>query len=150
MALQALGEKLLGLTDEQLRGMALDENLYEAITAATEIKSRGALRRQRQLIGKLIRDVDPEPIQSALDALQHQERAATEIFHRAEEWRDRIVLRGHGQLDEFFEMTGRTDGELARLLHEYQGATSDSARLAVRRRIFRLVHAALAGDTIQQ
>ncbi|MFQ5546723.1 MAG: ribosome biogenesis factor YjgA [Woeseia sp.] len=148
LARQALGEKLVGLTDEQLRSMALDDNLYEAVTAAAQIKSHGALRRQRQLIGKLMRDVDPEPIRDALYALQRQEIAAVELFHRAEKWRDRIVQ--HGQLNEFFELTGKTDNELAAVLRDYEGAPSNSARRSIRRRIFRLVHAALADDTIQR
>ena len=143
LALQVLGEQLVGLTERQLRNMELDENLFHAVTAAMQMKSHGALRRQCQLIGKLMRDIDPQPIRSALAVLQRQERKAKEIFRRAEEWRDRIVQGGQQGLNEFFDMTGKENGDLSLLLNEYLAAAGDSATRALRRKIFRLVHAEL-------
>ncbi len=143
LELQALGEQLLGLTEEQLRSMDLDENLFDAVIAAAKMQSHGALRRQCQLIGRLMRNVDPEPIRRALDALQHQEKTAKDVFRRAEEWRDRIVQRGYPGLSEFFDMTGRKNGDLSILLIEYAATTGDSGRRVLQRKIFRLVHAEL-------
>ena len=144
LGLQALGEQLVGLTEEQLRSMELDENLFDAVTAAARIKSRGAFRRQCQLIGRLMGNVDPEPIRRALEVLQRQERTEKDIFRRAEEWRDRIVRDGQQGLSEFFEVTGRQNGDLSSLSNEYNAASGDTARRALRRQIFRLVHAELA------
>lgn len=138
--MQALGEQLLGLTEEQIRNMALEQSLIDAVTAAAGMKSRGALRRQRQLIGKLMRNVDPEPIRSALEELQRQEKAEKEIFGRAEHWRDHIVKHGRDGLYEFFESTGSVNEELSSLLQQLLASQSDSARTALRRRIFRKVH----------
>jgi len=143
LELQALGEQLLRLTEEQLRNMDLDENLFDAVIAAAQMKSHGALRRQCQLIGKLMRNVDPEPIHRALDAFQHQEKTAKDVFRRAEEWRDRIVQCGHPGLHEFFDMTGRENGDLSVLLNEYASTRADSGRRTLQRKIFRLVHAEL-------
>lgn len=143
LALQELGEQLVRLTEEQLLSMELDENLFDAVSAATQMKSRGALRRQFQLIGKLMRSVDPEPIRRALGAFQRQGKTAKDIFRRAEEWRDRIVQDGQQELIEFFDMTGTENGELSSLLNEYHAAPGDSAKHALRRKIFRLVHAEL-------
>ncbi len=143
LELQALGEQLLGLTEEQLRSMDLDENLFDAVIAAAKMKSHGALRRQCQLIGRLMRNVDPEQIRRALDALQHQEKTAKDVFRRAEEWRDRIVQCGYPGLNEFFDMTGRKNGDLSILLIEYAATTGDSGRRVLQRKIFRLVHAEL-------
>ena len=143
LELQGLGEQLLRLTEEQLRSMELDENLFDAVIAAAKMRSHGALRRQRQLIGKLMRNVDPEPIRRALDAFQHQERTAKDVFRRAEEWRDRIVQCGYPGLNEFFDMTGRDNRDLSILLNEYAATTADSGRRALQRKIFRLVHAEL-------
>jgi len=123
--------------------MDLDENLFDAVVAAAKMKSHGALRRQRQLIGKLMRNVDPEPIRRALNAFQHQERTAKDVFRRAEEWRDRIVQSGHPGLNEFFDMTGRENRDLSVLLNEYAAARDDSGRRTLQRKIFRLVHAEL-------
>lgn len=140
LALQALGEELIGLAEEQLRNMNLNENLLDAVTTASKIKSRGALRRQRQLIGKLMRDVDPAPIRRELDAIQRQEKTAKDIFRRAERWRDRIVQREHDGLKEFFDMTGMDNEQLASLVEEYLTATGNPARRALRRKIFQQIH----------
>ncbi len=142
--MQALGERLIDLTEEQLRDMVLDENLVVAVVAASKMKSRGALRRQRQLIGKLMRDVDPEPIRCAIEAYQRQENTDKAIFRRAEYWRDRIVQERHNGLNEFFEATGIANGDLSSLLNEYIGSSEETARRALRRRIFRRVHQELA------
>lgn len=124
--------------------MQLDEQLFDAVVAAASIRTHGASRRQRQLIGKLMRDVDPDPIRRALDTFQRQEKAAKALFRRAEEWRDRIVQDGHDALHEFAELTGRENGELSALVDEYLDTGGDSGRRALHRRIFRLVHADLA------
>lgn len=148
LALQALGEQLIELTEEQLRDMELPENLFDAVTAASRIKSRGALRRQHQLIGKLMRGVDPEPIRRAIEDLQRQERADKEIFRRAEHWRDRIVEGRHDGLNEFLEVTGCSNGDLSSMLNEYIAVPQESGRRALRRRIFRQVHEELTKATI--
>jgi ribosome-associated protein len=144
LALQALGEQLLGLTDEQLRDMQLDENLFDAVTAARKMTSRNAIRRQCQLIGKYMRNVDPEPIRRALETFQQQEKSEKEIFRRAELWRDRIVQGGQPELHAFFDKTGAENEDLSALLQEYLTTADDPARRASRRKIFRMVHADLA------
>lgn len=67
-AAQALGERLVGLRREELDGLELPERLREAIEAAQQIRARGALARQRQFIGKLMREVDLTAIEEALSA----------------------------------------------------------------------------------
>lgn len=140
LALQTLGEQLLELTQEQLSNLNLDESLFDAVRAASVMNSRGALRRQRQLIGKLMRNVDPEPIRLALDELQRQQRTEKDTFRRAEYWRDRIVTRGREGLNEFLESTGTSNEELWLLLQQLHASRSDSVRTTLRRKIFREVH----------
>lgn len=69
LALQKLGEELIALKPGDLKGLSLDESLLEAVMAARHIKSHGALRRQKQYIGKLMRHIDPEPIRAGLAGL---------------------------------------------------------------------------------
>lgn len=66
LALQELGEKLIALNEAQLESLSLDDGLVSAVRGARQMKARGALRRQKQLIGKLMRRVDPEAIRAAL------------------------------------------------------------------------------------
>jgi ribosome-associated protein len=67
--LQRLGVRLVGLRMEQLRALALPEELLEALQEARRLRGQPALARQHQYIGRLMRGVDPEPIERAL-ALQ--------------------------------------------------------------------------------
>ena len=70
LALQKLGEELVTLRESDLQAMPLDEDLRDAVLEARRIKAHGALRRQKQYIGKLMGRVDPEPIREALARLR--------------------------------------------------------------------------------
>ena len=70
LALQKLGEELVTLREADLQAIPLDEELREAVMEARGIKAHGALRRQKQYIGKLMGRVDPEPIREALKRLR--------------------------------------------------------------------------------
>lgn len=72
LALQKLGEDLVTLRESELLSIPLDEDLLEAVREARRIKAHGALRRQKQYIGKLMRHVDPEPINAALERLRRK------------------------------------------------------------------------------
>src|SRR6516165_2823279 len=93
-AAQDLGEELVRLREAELAALALPEALDEAIRAARRITSRAGLARQRQYIGKLMRDIDTEPIRAALDARRQADAAETERFKRVEHWRERLVSEG--------------------------------------------------------
>ena len=69
-AAQALGERLIGLKEADLARVPLPETLRDAVREARRIKARGGLVRQKQYIGKLMRELDPQPIEAALDALR--------------------------------------------------------------------------------
>ena len=70
IALQKLGEELITLKVSDLDRLPLDDNLREAVLEARQMKAHGALRRQKQYIGKLMRHVDPEPIQAEMAKLR--------------------------------------------------------------------------------
>ena len=72
LALQKLGEELVTLRESELLSIPLDGDLLEAVQEARRIKAHGALRRQKQYIGKLMRHVDPEPITAALERLRRK------------------------------------------------------------------------------
>jgi ribosome-associated protein len=71
LALQKLGEDLIPLLEPDLRAMNLDDDLLDAVLEAKRMKKRGALRRQKQYIGKLIARLDdPEPVRAALESVR--------------------------------------------------------------------------------
>ncbi|MGI3295639.1 ribosome biogenesis factor YjgA, partial [Neisseria sp. SLRRB23] len=55
--LQDLGMALTKLSNDTLKKIGLDADLYEAVTAYKKITSNGALKRQAQFIGRLMRDL---------------------------------------------------------------------------------------------
>ena len=75
LALQKLGEDLVKLRLADLDRLPLPENLREAIDEARRLTNRGALSRQRQYIGKLMRDIDIAPVEAALAALTEERNA---------------------------------------------------------------------------
>jgi len=91
IALQKIGEKLVQLSDEQLRRIDLPAELIEAIVDIRPMTSHGARRRQMQYIGSLMRDVDAAPIEQALLEIEQGEYQRARAFHRGEDWRERLV-----------------------------------------------------------
>ena len=69
-ALQRLGEQLVALPFGQLKTMELPDELLTAIELAHKIKSRSARRRQIQYIGAIMRHIDPQPIETALERIR--------------------------------------------------------------------------------
>jgi ribosome-associated protein len=91
---QRLGEQLIALKDPELLALELPERLYEAIVAARSIGSRGGGARQRQYIGKLMRDIDLTRVREALGAKAAKAAQEAQRFQRAENWRARLVEGG--------------------------------------------------------
>jgi len=71
-ALQALGVKLTRLPQAQLDQLPLPDDLITAINEYKKIKSREALRRQAQYLGRVMREIDVEPILDALKRFESQ------------------------------------------------------------------------------
>jgi len=92
-ALKDLGAEMVDLGKNALDRIPLDEDLRAAIELAQKIKKEGR-RRQLQLIGKMLRARDIEPIQTALDKLKNRHNQQVSLFHKLEALRDRLVEEG--------------------------------------------------------
>jgi len=91
--LKRLGLELMELSKNSLDTIPLDEDLRTAIELAQKIKKE-ARRRQLQLIGKMLRSRDEEPIRLALDKLKNRHNQQVALFHKLEVLRDRLVAEG--------------------------------------------------------
>ena len=143
-AAQVLGEQLIELTNEQLNGLDLDESLLDAVLTAKSIKSHSALRRQKQLIGKLMRGTDPVPIQAAVERLGSHGRLEKDIFRQAELWRDRVTNEGNDALTGLFATLGHENPNLSAYTNVYFAAPNDKSRRQMLRKIFREIHKELS------
>jgi len=90
-ALQDLGERLMELPPERLAKVELPDSLREAIREAHRMTKHEAKRRQMQYIGKLMRDVEPAPIEEALAAFDGLSAAENARLHQLERLRERLL-----------------------------------------------------------
>lgn len=107
-ALQKLGETLVKLPASQLDTIPLTGRLLEAIQEARTLTSHGAIRRQLQFIGRLMRDVDAAPIEEALAQIKLKSQQSTQKFHQIERWRDQL-LKDSKYIQEFYQQFPKTD-----------------------------------------
>ena len=100
LALQALGEKLVELSADQIKKIDMPLELLDALLFARTIKKGEARRRQLQYIGVLMREADPEPIRKALDIIGRGQLQDAKQIEELERWRDGLVEGSDGLLEE--------------------------------------------------
>jgi ribosome-associated protein len=100
-ALQQLGTELLEVKEDTWQALQLPDGLIAALREARRMPSRGARKRQLQYIGKLMRDIDPEPIQHYFEQLRLETRHLARKHHELEDWRDRMIAEGDTAIEEF-------------------------------------------------
>ncbi len=146
---QDLGETLIGLRDSELDALDLPETLAEAIRLARRIPSRGGGARQRQYIGKLMRELDLEPIRAALEARSRHSAHEAEAFKRIEEWRERLIAAGAPALEELERWRPGLDRDV--WVRRLAAAQAERARLggigAEGRELFRMLRALFERDS---
>jgi len=116
LALQALGALLIELPEVQLRKLPLPDDLLKALLFTKTLKAHEAKRRQLQYIGKMMRSVDPLPIQAALKALKQDDKKIRALFLKAEAWRDQLLAEGDTGVQTFLEQFPAADRQLLRQL----------------------------------
>jgi ribosome-associated protein len=102
-SLQELGVKLAALPDQEIRDLELPDNLFIALRALRRLPSHGAQVRQRQYIGKLMREIDPEPVLAKLAERKQRHDLEIRHFQQIERWRDRLLSDPRTGIDELLE-----------------------------------------------
>ena len=99
-AQQAIGKKLIDLSKEKLLKLDLPETLFDAVIEAKRLTANGAIRRQLQYLGRLMRDVDSTRIEEQLQAWDGKNVQENARFHTMERWRTRLITEPNA-LQEF-------------------------------------------------
>ena len=116
LALQELGEALVDVPAAKLAELDLPERLRDAIVQARGISKFGALRRQMQYIGRLMREEgDTETIRARLDAWNGVSVEETARLHLIERWRLKLLDDDKG-LDALIAEYPRADIQRLRTL----------------------------------
>ncbi len=102
-AMQEIGERMIALNSDELSQIEMDDELRRAIEEAQRMKSYGALKRQKQYIGKIIRNLDAEPLEQQLNRVLHKHDIHNADFKRMEKWRDNILENGDQGINAFME-----------------------------------------------
>ena len=113
--LKRLGLEMVELGKNALDKIPLDEELRAAIELAQKIKKEGR-RRQLQLIGKMLRNRDVDPIRQALDKLKNRHNQQVALFHKLEALRDRLIEEGDDVVPEVLKLWPQADRQQLRSL----------------------------------
>lgn len=137
-ALQKIGVELVGLSKAKLDLLPLSDNLKRAIVEAKSLTSHGAVKRQAQLIGKLLRADEHEAILEGYAGLLADDNAQTAKFHGLERWRERLILEGKDALTAFIEEFHPTDvQQLRQLIKKAVDEQSKGAHTGASKALFR-------------
>ncbi|HQR51195.1 MAG TPA: ribosome biogenesis factor YjgA [Methylophilaceae bacterium] len=115
LALQELGEELIALSSARLAQLDLPEVLMDAVKETQRTTAHGALARQKQYIGRLMREIDTTAIADQLQRWKgtHQEENAH--FHQLEKLRTRL-LEDDSALADYLHRHPQTDSQQLRTL----------------------------------
>lgn len=114
-AQQALGVRLTELPKDRLLKLNLPEDVVTAILDTKKITANGAIRRHRQYLGRLMREIDTAPIAEQLARWEGKHTAENAYFHGLERWRDRLINDANA-LSEFMALHPATDSQQLRAL----------------------------------
>jgi ribosome-associated protein len=146
--LQVVGRALTELKAADLDAIAeahpraLPEKLRQAIADYQRFPSHGARRRQLQFIGRLMRDIDLEPLQAALDTLHGQSAHARYEFHQLERWRERLLAEPEALTDYLNQHPGVDAQELRQHIADVHKAGSEERQRHAARALFRFLREA--------
>jgi ribosome-associated protein len=136
-SLQELGVKLAGLPDPEIAALDLPDKLFAALRDLKRLPSHGAQVRQRQYIGKLMRDIDPAPVLAKLAERKLRHDSEIRRFQLVERWRDRLLSEPATALSELLEeYPGADRAALARLLEKAERERVDQRAPAAARELF--------------
>jgi ribosome-associated protein len=113
---QKLGEDLHKLDPGSLKNITLPDDLSKALDDARRIKSHGALKRQLQYIGKIMRRMDLEPIRAEYEKITNHYGKDIKHLHLLESWRDRLLSEGDKALEDLINDVPAIDRQHLRQL----------------------------------
>lgn len=138
-ALQDMGKELVKLSRDRLEKLDLPDALRAEVMEAKRITSHGAIRRQMQLIGKLMRDVDADAIAEQLAEIRGESNVTKAAFHALEQWRDRL-LQDDEAVTQWLALYPDTDAQpLRQLIRNARREAAESKPPKSSRALFRLL-----------
>lgn len=115
--LQDLGAALLEVPESDWLALQLPERLMEALRETRRTPPRGGARkRQLQYVGKIMREMDAQPIRDYFAQRSLNARRQIDAHHQLEQWRDRLIEEGDTAIEEFLQQHAGADRQQLRQL----------------------------------
>lgn len=146
-ALQDVGAELVKLSSERLARLELPDALRAAVLEARRISSHGALRRQMQYIGRLMREVDAAPIVAQLAELRGESAEAKAAFHALERWRERLLADDGALTDWLARHPGGDAQALRQLIRNARREAAEGKPPRASRALFRILRETAGNPT---
>jgi ribosome-associated protein len=144
---QALGVRLTELPKDKLLKLDLPEAVLSAVLDSKKITANGAIRRHKQYLGRLMRDIDNAPILEQLARWDGKHSAENAYFHGLERWRDRMIKEANA-LSEFIALYPQTDiQQLRTLVRNAQKELATGKPPKSSREIFKLLRDITAAES---
>ncbi len=139
-ALQALGEKIIALSDAERARLPLSDEMLAAVEETGRIRSHEGRRRHMQYVGKVMRREDTAAIQAAFDEFEQEKLQRDHAFHRLEKWRERLIEQGDEAVEAFIAEFPEVDRQaLRQLIRNAQRERAQDKPPTSSRKLFKLI-----------
>jgi ribosome-associated protein len=149
-AVQALGTAVVELPATQFKALVdkldLPDKLRDALLECRTMKAREGRRRQLQYIGKLMRGIDPAPIQQMLAEFERGGQLATAQLHNIERWRERLLAEGDEAFKELLRIHPEANAtQLQQLIVSARKELSEQQPPRAARKLFKYLRELMQG-----
>ena len=136
---QELGHQLISIPEEIINEMNIDNELIDAISLAKKLKKKGALNRQKKLIGKLIKHENISHIKEIIKKTNTKSNLEKKIFKNTEFWRDRIIQKRTIGLNEYDSFVGKENPSIKTKLETIEKNTKKDRDTKLKRELFKII-----------
>lgn len=138
-----LAGTLADLTDAQLAGVPLEDDLLDEVRRTRAVKQQIARKRQTQFLAKQLRRLGDDELDAIRAALEHDKdfgRRETALLHRIENWRERLIEQGDDGLNALVAEFPQADRQqLRQLARQAKVERMQNKPLHAYRELFRLL-----------
>ena len=148
-ALQQLGSELLEIPESDWDLFELSDELTAALRETKRIRSHSARKRQLQYIGKLMRNIEAEPIRQYFEQRRTVHDQQTKAHHELEIWRDRLIGEGDLVIEEFLKLYTAADRQhLRQLVRQVTKEAAQNKPPKSSRALFRYIREIIFGEQV--
>lgn len=137
-ALQKLGEELVALKTQELEQMQMPAKLADAVHTARKMHARSGLKRQKQYIGKIMREIDSNTIRRQLHQIRHRHDINNAAFKKTENWRDKLIHGDNTAITDILNAFSELDRQhLNQLVRQAKKEAAEEKPPAAARKLFK-------------